>query len=227
MGAGILWLVLIIAVIATVFVIYFSDSQDRVEGVVQDTVNEGIGFFQKFSFETTKGDKIEIENAVVEGDNEQVEAPLSENFTQVVEVADKERIQVCYILDPNGCKLQGTAKLINPVTLEPIKPYTYTYVFNIECAEIVNGFDYCHTDDVQRDGYTFDAGKDEDGNEIGGRFEEVWRPYGDDFATTFDSGGNLVQKGLYDVEVFVRSKKLAETDRYEEIWIRYQIELRK
>lgn len=227
MGVEVIWLVFIIAVIATVFVLWYTTNiTNQAIGIVQENISKGVDIFEKFGRESTKGDTISIFVPKVADEPQQVPVKKSENFTQVAEVADKEKIQVCYISDPNGCILTGTSKLINPVTFEPIIPYTYTYNFNIECAEILNGFDYCHTDDINRNGFTTDGGKDSDGNDIGGEFREVWHPYGDDFSTKYDSGGNLVQKGLYDVEVFVRSKKLAETDRYEEMWINYQIELR-
>ena len=224
MGSGIIYLVAIVGVLAFVGILWHFTN---VETQATEILEKGIDIYEKFTKTSTKGDEITVLiPKTSSGESIPVEVVIAENATQVVEIADKAKIQICYKEDPNGCLLSGRGILINPVTLLSIEPYTYTYIINIECAKILDGFDYCSTFDVHADGFTSDAGKDEDGNDLGGEYDFIWRPSGETYAGTYTNSGELVQKGLYDVEVFIRSKTLEETDRYDEWWDIYQIEMR-
>lgn len=149
-----------------------------------------------------------------------------ENFTQTI-VVPESSIQICSRTDPNGCIIQGYAKLFNPVTGQPIKPYFYSYYITVDCAKVIEGFDYCQTDQILNRGVTEDAGSNDDGEEIGGKYFFRWRVQNDAFVGIKDSNGDYIQKGLYDVRVFTKSEIIADTGRYEEIWNDFQIDLRE
>lgn len=224
MGSGIIWIFLIVGVIGFVALLWYTQT---VPSEAIELLEQGKDIFEKFTKTSTKGDEITVLIPKTStGDSIPVVVEIAENATLLVEIADKAKIQICYREDPNGCLLSGRGILTHPETLQPIIPYTYTWIINIECAEVVIGFDYCNMNDVQADGFTADAGKDEDGNDLGGEYEYVWHPSGITYAGTYTKTGELVQKGLYDVEVFIRSKTLEDTKRYEEWWDIYQIEMR-
>ncbi len=222
--SGIIWVVFIVAIISVVGIVY---SIYGVPSQATTAIEEGVSLFREFTTTSPKGDEITVKIPTTsEGESEPVPVVVAENATEVIEVQNKARIQICYREDPNGCLLSGRAILVNPVTNKHIIPYNYNYIINVECAEIANGFDYCNISDVHASGFTFNAGKDADGNPLGGEYEYVWHPAGTTYAGTYTNDGELVQKGLYNVEVFIRSQKLLETERYEEFWDIYQVEMR-
>ncbi len=191
----------------------------------EETVEKGKSIFNEVILKSSKGDEVVI-LVLDPPEKEETELIQAQNFTKAVELAE-EKIQVCQKLDPNGCIIQGYSKLIHPVTLKPITPYFYKFNIVIDCAEIAKGYDYCNTEQILFTGITTDAGKDEDGNDLGGKWNHKWRPTLNTYAGSTNRDGELTQKGMYDISIFVMSKTLEDTKRYEEWSGTFQIEMRE
>jgi len=91
--------------------------------------------------------------------------------------------------DVNGVVISGYIILIDSITGENLKPYTYPVHFSIECDEdknMVDGFNFCNTEGIFSRTTTVDAGKDKDGNDVGGYYEYRWHPKLKDSSAFYD-----------------------------------------
>lgn len=91
--------------------------------------------------------------------------------------------------DVNGVTVSGYIILVDSITGENLKPYTYPVHFSIECDEdknMVDGFNFCSTEAIFSRTTTTDAGKDKDGNDVGGYYEYRWHPSYRDSTAFYD-----------------------------------------
>jgi len=91
--------------------------------------------------------------------------------------------------DQRGVVVSGYILLIDQVTGNFVEPYTFKVLLRISCDEeknLVDGFNYCSTNDIYGRVETVHGGKDKDGNDLGGFFEYVWHPKFADSSAFYD-----------------------------------------
>lgn len=118
--------------------------------------------------------------------------------------------------DPNGVVVQGYIILTSAVNGEPIKPYVYDVLVQIECDEELNdknGFNFCSTPPVFGRVQTEDAGRNEDNVDLGGYFVYKWRP------------SNTASLSFYDVKIIVTSDQKNSYGMYENYEQSYKIQV--
>ncbi len=118
--------------------------------------------------------------------------------------------------DQRGVVVSGYILLIDEVTGNFVKPYTFKVLLVISCDEdlnLVDGFNYCSTNDIYGRVDTVHGGKDKDGNDLGGFFEYVWHPK---FADT---------SAFYDVNILVTKDQPQVDGTYKDYEESYKIQV--
>ena len=116
------------------------------------------------------------------------------NATKVDKAVEKIMTPVPTIIqyskaDPNGVVISGYIILIDSITGENLKPYTYPVHFSIVCDEeknMVDRFNFCSTEPIFARTTTTDAGKDKNAKDLGGFYEYKWHPKFKDSSAFYD-----------------------------------------
>jgi len=91
--------------------------------------------------------------------------------------------------DQRGVVVSGYILLKDEVTGENIKPYIFKVLITIKCDEdknMVDGFNFCSTNEIFGRVETRHGGQDEDQVDVGGFFEYVWHPKNTDSSAFYD-----------------------------------------
>lgn len=118
--------------------------------------------------------------------------------------------------DKRGVIVSGYILLKDDVTGEIIKPYTFNVYIRIGCDQdlnMVEGFNYCSTNDIFGRIVTVDGGTDEDGRELGGFFEYFWHPKIND------------SSAFYDIEILVTKNQPQVDGTYKDYEKSYKIQV--
>ncbi len=118
--------------------------------------------------------------------------------------------------DPVGVVVSGYVIIIDSATQQPMKPYTYDVMIQIECDLVLNdvdGFNYCNTNPLVGRVQTEDAGQDNDGVDKGGYYKYVWHP------------PNVASSGFYDIVITIVSDQKNQEGRYENYEKSYKIQV--
>ena len=92
---------------------------------------------------------------------------------EVIQVKKQDDIPQIRKDNPNGVVVQGYIIIHNSITGDPIKPYVYNVMVEIECDEELNtheGYNYCNTDSIFGRVQTEDAGISDKGKVLGGYY---------------------------------------------------------
>ena len=119
-------------------------------------------------------------------------------------------------LDAKGIVVSGYILLIDSNTGKFVKPYNYKVLISIICDDnlnLVDGFNFCSTDPIFGRVETSDAGKDADGNELGGFFEYIYHMKGND------------SSGFYDISILVTSDQRQLDGTYKDYTKSYKIQV--
>lgn len=227
--AGVIYLILIVLIVGGVGALFYLNVIDTPAPIEQGV--QGIHGFLVESKCYADGSCVEllIDDKKHTIDGEPVDQKVTQKQVVINEETGKGSVQdVTYTIEghddipqirkdnPSGVVVQGYVKLMDATTGNPMKPYIYNVLVQIECAEDLNevdGFDYCSTSPIFGRVTTDDGGKDENGVERGGYFKYVWHPkFTDSLA-------------FYDVSVLVTSDQLNSAGRYENYENKYQIQV--
>lgn len=118
--------------------------------------------------------------------------------------------------DTKGVVVSGYILLIDSITGENVKPYKYKVLITIVCDDdknLIDGFNFCSTDPIFGRKETSDAGKNEDGNDLGGFYEYVWHAKGSD------------SSAFYDVTILVTSDQRQLDGNYRDYTKSYKIQV--
>lgn len=137
--------------------------------------------------------------------------------TETIVVQGEEGVPQISKEDPRGVEVQGYVLLKDATTGNSMKPYIYSVLVTIECDEDLNigdeGYNYCSTTSIFGRVETTDGGKDKDGNDLGGYFKYVWHPKYTD------------TNAFYDVSVLVTSDNKNSLGQYENYENTYKIQV--
>lgn len=140
-----------------------------------------------------------------------------ETVTEIKELEGADGVAQIIKTNPKGVVVQGYIKLMDATTGNPMKPYTYDVLVQIHCDDDLNidddGFNFCTTDSIFGRVQTDDAGKNDNGDELGGYFNYVWYPKLNDSIA------------FYDVQVSVTSDQKNSAGQYENYENSYKIQL--
>jgi len=208
-----------------VLLVYFESKGQLVDSTIaiQQT-------FTKLREETTKfsdGSSItylipeQPESEKITPDEKVVKKAEDEKATNVDKAVEQiitpvENIPQYTKADKRGVIVSGYILLKSDVTGENIKPYNFNVYISIICDEdlnMVEGFNYCSTNDIFGRIVTVDGGTDKDGNELGGFYEYFWHPKNSD------------SSAFYDVDILVTKNQPQLDGTYKDYGKSYKIQV--
>ncbi len=175
-------------IMVVVLLVYFESKGQLVDSsiIVQQT-------FTRLQQETSKfadGSSVtylipeQPESEKITPDEKVIQKADDENATNIDKAVEQiitpvENVPQYSKKDKRGVVVSGYILLKDDVTGESIKPYNFKVYISIICDDdlnMVEGFNYCSTNDIFGRVTTVDGGTDEDGKELGGFFEYVYHP---------------------------------------------------
>ncbi len=208
-----------------VLLVYFESKGQLVDSTVaiQQT-------FTKLREETTKfsdGSSItylipeQPESEKITPDEKVVKKAEDEKATNVDKAVEQiitpvENIPQYTKADKRGVVVSGYILLKSDVTGENIKPYNFNVYISIICDDdlnMVEGFNYCSTNDIFGRIVTVDGGTDKDGKELGGFYEYFWHPKNSD------------SSAFYDVDILVTKNQPQLDGTYKDYGKSYKIQV--
>jgi|GEM_PF-4683790 hypothetical protein len=153
-------------------------------------------------------------NTVTKVSSDITDTPNTLNGTSTELIITEEQIPTYSV--SNIPPIIGYITLYDPTTNSPLKPYSYDYRLVIECNDTLN--DFCNLMASNR-GSTTNAGTDDEGNELGGKYEWNW--------SLFQTQASILPANtdftIYDVTVFVDG--ISESGYFETFEKTYQIKI--
>ncbi len=137
--------------------------------------------------EQPESDKTTPSKSVIEKASAENATTIDKAVEQIV-TPEKNIVQYSKA-DTKGVVVSGYILLVDSNTGDFVKPYKYKVLISIICDDdknLIDGFNFCNTDPIFGRTDTSDAGKDKDGNDLGGFYEHIWHPKGSDSSAFYD-----------------------------------------